>query len=425
MPNSLPPRRRNGFTLVELLVVIAIIGVLVGLLLPTVQAAREAARRMSCGNNLRQIGIGIHNYHDTHKQLPRHGTGTRVPGGNGWAFAPRNTGPLANNGSRLSYLVGLLPFVEQQPLWEQISNPYQTTPTVIYQPFGPSPDRNLAAEAAEPYPPYMTEIATFRCPSDPGAGLPAMGRTNYAACLGDAMELNHFGMFQFYFPSLRWSDRFTNSPGHIDYVRRAKAHCRGAFVPRADKRFRSIRDGLSQTILVGEIPTDLGDLDARTTGRRGGSTGYDVMLQPTICRPDLDPERPQFWANANNIISFDNRRGMKWASMLPSYTGFNTILPPNAESCLNSAGPAARGTHTAGSRHPGGCHVLMADSALKFVNDSIDAGKIDGPTLLIDHGSAGINSSTTDATHSVGMKSPFGVWGAMGTRASSEVTESE
>ena len=69
-------KHNRGFTLVELLVVIAIIGVLVGLLLPAVQAAREAARRMSCSNNFKQIGLGIHNYHSAYKQLPKHGTGT-------------------------------------------------------------------------------------------------------------------------------------------------------------------------------------------------------------------------------------------------------------------------------------------------------------------------------------------------------------
>jgi len=96
--------RRNGFTLVELLVVIAIIGVMVGLLLPAVQSARESARRMSCGNNLKQLGLAFHNYHDTYKVFPAGLTGT-------------NSGALSNGG-RLSPFVGLLPFIEQQPLMD-------------------------------------------------------------------------------------------------------------------------------------------------------------------------------------------------------------------------------------------------------------------------------------------------------------------
>lgn len=128
-------RRSSGFTLVELLVVIAIIGVMVGLLLPAVQAAREAARRMSCGNNFKQIGLGLHNYHAAYNKLPSAGYGTRM-----------HTG-------RLNCLVGILPFVEQQALWEQISNPLQvpagTTPTPsgaingIWPAFGPGPSVDL------------------------------------------------------------------------------------------------------------------------------------------------------------------------------------------------------------------------------------------------------------------------------------------
>ena len=131
---------RSGFTLVELLVVIAIIGILVGLLLPAVQAAREAARRMSCSNNFKQIGLAIHNYHSAFKQLPTNGTGTRrTP-------ATRNATQDCNR-LFLSWLVPILPNLEQQGLWDQISNPNkEATPgqTVqatggVWFPMGPCP----------------------------------------------------------------------------------------------------------------------------------------------------------------------------------------------------------------------------------------------------------------------------------------------
>lgn len=107
-------RRKSGFTLVELLVVIAIIGVMVGLLLPAVQAAREAARRMACSNNVKQMGLGLHNYHSAFNKLPK--------GSGGGTFAAGGT-PLTDNRNRLSGLPAILPYIEQTALWEQISNP--------------------------------------------------------------------------------------------------------------------------------------------------------------------------------------------------------------------------------------------------------------------------------------------------------------
>ena len=132
--------RKAGFTLVELLVVIAIIGILVGLLLPAVQAAREAARRMSCSNNFKQMGLAIHNYHSTYNRIPTHGVGTTsFPSANN-AWWAANT--LANN-RRLSVLVGILPFVEQQSIWDIVSNPndFDKDGVIDYQAMGPTPDQ--------------------------------------------------------------------------------------------------------------------------------------------------------------------------------------------------------------------------------------------------------------------------------------------
>ena len=124
--NCSAPRWRKGFTLVKLLVVIAIIGVLVGLLLPAVQAAREAARRMSCSNNFKQIGLGMHNYHAAYQMFPSTWDGSTP------------------NGYRVNLnLVGILPFIEQQALWEQLSNPSQQG-TTNFDPMGASPGHELS-----------------------------------------------------------------------------------------------------------------------------------------------------------------------------------------------------------------------------------------------------------------------------------------
>lgn len=392
--------RRNAFTLVELLVVIAIIGVLVGILLPAVQAAREAARRMSCSNNFKQIGLALHNYHSAYNRLPSHIGGTFHPRDNAsYSGANRHR---ATNQFNLSFLVGLTPFLEQQTLWDQISHSYsfgvdgETAITPAWPAMGPAP-------LNPSYRPWQNVVQTLRCPSDPGGGLPSQGRTNYAACFGDSTDWVETGYW-------RWDGGLSRWVSDALQATRAGGSCRGVFVPRRFTAFRDVQDGLSNTIACGEIATDLGDRDVRTTPHLFTGWAPGVHTNPRICQPDRDPSRPQFWdPGFSNIGAVENRRGYSWADGRPLYSGFNTTLPPNNEVCLG-ANHSAGGHAPASSRHPGGVHVLMADGAVKFIGDSIEAGDDSAPVVT---------------SANPGRPSPYGLWGALGTRASHEVIEQE
>lgn len=429
----------NGFTLLELLIVMGVIGVLIGLLLPAVQAAREAARRMSCSNNFRQISLAVAQYHDAFEHLPLHGTGT---------FNNVND-PLNTNQFRLSYLVSILPFIGQTPMWEVISqehldavpdndtnreplpedrydapyaDPYDDywgrtpdgtqddqEPTTLYPPMGPVPSLTS-------YEPWSIDLSTFRCPSDPGIGLPAMGRTNYAACLGDAIEGLDEGLWRY--RDLKWAP---------DGEATMRATGRGMFIPRMITTMADVTDGLSNTIMLGEIATDLGDRDTRTTpsinngwsdpsGARPG-----VLDDVTICRSQIDPTRPQFWGPTPTMQSPSQNsqgRGFRWADANAFMTGFNTILPPNRELCFGGDAGTI-GTVTVSSRHQGGTHLAMADGAIKFMTDSIECGgfQIDAPHGTVTQNGQGPLSPDSD--------SPFGLWGALGTRGQGEMIDQD
>lgn len=399
--------KRLGFTLVELLVVIAIIGVLVGLLLPAVQAAREAARRMSCSNNFKQMGLALHNYHSAYNQLPMHGTGTKVlnPPNNNWWSQYNN-----ENSWQLSALVGITPFMEQQALWEQISNPLDANQdgTVDYPAMGPTP--NYTANPI--YTPWFTEIPTLRCPSDPGVGLPSLGRTNYGLCMGDSIANSREGLIT------RVNTDSAGKPGSSGQAQNQRAGQRGVFATHQTTAFRDILDGLANTIMCGEIATDLGDRDKRTMPSQHGSAGWtNLRDNPTWCESVqnyVDPQRPQFWLASTPIAGSTQGRGYRWADYDPKMTMVFTILPPNRETC----GPHNGGNYfmgTTSSRHQGGTHVLMGDGAVKFVTDSIEAG----------NSTAGMVHSGGTGTQAPGSKSPYGLWGSLGSRAAKEVIEEE
>jgi prepilin-type N-terminal cleavage/methylation domain-containing protein/prepilin-type processing-associated H-X9-DG protein len=420
---------RWAFTLVELLVVIAIIGVMVGLLLPAVQAAREAARRMSCGNNSKQIGLGLQNYHAAFNSMPMHGTGPTNENFN-TAGASTATDGTGFTRRELSFLVGLLPYVEQQPLWETVSNP-----AVIPNPSNPATPYRFPAFGPRPqtaeYTPWATDISTFRCPSDPGVGLPALGRTNYAACVGDGMYQIHIGV------ALHPNQMGGSATGpwlnqHEATMIRANCGLRGAFVPRKSVNFRDVRDGLSNTIAVAEIATDLlaasgGGQDYRTTPRSSNVSQAAILNNPKFCAQWIDTSRTYTWLPGTSGYSSNiHRRGFRWADYLPVCSQVNTILPPNAEACIINS--VEFGNVPPSSRHQGGVHVVMCDGAVKFITDSIEAGNSNSPCVYCNLSSAGGSVDGINGGNSVlpaGSQSPYGLWGALGTRASSEVLRSE
>jgi prepilin-type N-terminal cleavage/methylation domain-containing protein/prepilin-type processing-associated H-X9-DG protein len=430
-------RRSSGFTLVELLVVIAIIGVLVGLLLPAVQAAREAARRMSCSNNFKQIGLGIHDYHDAYKLLPVQGSGPWQVGT--WE---NNTGLTALAHGTNSYLVGILPFVEQQPLWEQMSNPLNINlddslrpPTPgPFPPFGPSADSD-APNGGRNYKPVMTEIASFRCPSDPGSGLPSAGRTNYAACVGDGIDRLHSGPV-----GCNWNGSTCLYTGKPDQgaSEATRASMRGFFTPRQQYDLGAILDGTANTIAALEIVTDLGDRDVRGVPVKdvtADSTGGDATSGDVdACDDSVDPLRPLFWQDMAQTVQQPDPwrsrygRGYMWSSHSMLMSGAQTIRAPNKPICSGDSDTwqamFAEGTYGASSRHPGGCHMLMGDGAVKFITDSIESGNQNSNAVRLGNTPGGSPSSATTSAVP-GAKSPFGLWGALGTRGNKEILTGE
>ncbi len=340
---------KRAFTLVELVVVIIIIGIILALLLPNGRGAREAARRMSCGNNFKQLGLGIHNYHAAYDHLPS-------------AMGNVNLGFHPLNDNRLSGLVAMLPFIEQQALWEQISMPSKFD-GVSYPAMGPTPWTSA-------YTPWKTDIATLRCPSSPAEPVD-FGLTNYTFCIGDMARDIHQ-------PTVN----------------------RGAFACRLTTRFSDLKDGTSNTIAMVEIGSDFSD--RKFVGQYATQQPATWLDNPLLCRDLGEPNRPTFYLP--DLTLGIQGRGGRWADGAAGFSLVNTILPPNGPSVAIEGSEAVDGLYTAGSFHQGGCHVLMADGAVKFITDSIETGNQNQPPLTSDQ--------LADRT-----ASPYGLWGALGTAA--------
>lgn len=305
-------KHRNAFTLVELLVVIAIIGVLVALLLPAVQAAREAARRMQCSNNLKQIGLALHNYHDVH--------GTFPPGGLGYPYV-------------WSAQAQLLPFVEQTSLQNLLD--FTVPPLTPFA--GAAHDASAVArnEAAA-----KNRLSMFLCPSDreavPGS---EFGGISYPACVGSGVN----------------NPADSSDDGSVN-------NADGVIFSKSRIGFRDIIDGSSNTIAFSEQLIG----DGQNTAPTGNDYRHRVveLSQGTQTTPaDCDPASASTWSG---------RRGEQWINGHFANTMYNHYYGPNASvpDCHNGHHNFA--LVSARSAHPGGVAVLLCDGSARFIAETID-----------------------------------------------------
>jgi prepilin-type N-terminal cleavage/methylation domain-containing protein len=353
-PMSSFRRSRSAFTLIELLVVIAIIAILIALLLPAVQQAREAARRTQCKNNLHQLGLAIHNYHDVFNLVPMTGY--------------TNAGDAGIGGRRFSGLVGMSPYFDQAPLYNLIEGG-GTAASVngMTNYFGNSfvPwDNNHRA--------VRTRIPMLQCPSDSAdTADTAKGGTNYMFSRGDT-TWDH---------NAQWN----NNGGRV----------RGMFVggngASGVRGFRDVVDGLSNTIAMSER------IKAKANGNRVKDGSVAKQPAQTVYRVNPSACLSQVNALGQYTVAVGNYAGLRWMDGTSQFTGHTTVVGPNKPSCTDpQSSDQWDGVIDPTSVHEGGVHCLLGDGAVRFISENIDAGNSAAPPP-------------------VSGPSPYGVWGSLGS----------
>jgi prepilin-type N-terminal cleavage/methylation domain-containing protein len=407
-------KQHHAFTLVELLVVIAIIGMLIALLLPAVQAAREAARRMQCSSNFKQLALSLHNFHDINNRFP----GSRSEGP---IHDRRMTLEAGGKSNMWSPDPILFPFMEQTPAWNAILAVSSTTEEFGTIPYGiPSV---VAQYLVGPFPAY-------RCPSDPEVMKPSdychtvpnvplsplsgqtirSSRTSTRWCMGDGM----------------WNcaEAPIQNNGVIAAPNNPKTYRRGMFTPWHYKDFGFITDGASNTVGISEAVCSDATGDGATTlvtpsaKVKGGITAgtiasvyVDGDVQPNLCLQNGYDLNDRTLLRANTTAPFYAAvwRGQLFGDGRSANVGFHTVLPPNSPSCgYNVAGGGEGwGVFSATSHHTGGVNAAYMDGSVHFVADTIDTGD-----LSLDQG--GHHEGTGTQPVNPGP-SNYGVWGALGT----------
>jgi prepilin-type N-terminal cleavage/methylation domain-containing protein/prepilin-type processing-associated H-X9-DG protein len=320
--------KRRGFTLIELLVVIAIIAVLIALLLPAVQSAREAARRAQCLNNLKQVGLGMHNYHSTHDKFPMSNT-----------VADAGAGSPNQEWGTWSAQALLLGYMEQTQIYNAINFSYTCW-------WGNGPNNNGQINSTA----FNTKLNTYLCPSDSYAGQNNIN--SYFASLGTTMN--------------PWN-----------------ADSSGIFAHRAAYGLRDITDGSSNTIafsegLVGNFSSfEIGRASVTGVSDNGSGSLLDASTNMPLVLSNAQACNAAFVRPATG--PFTNNRGYRWATGSPGISSFNTVITPNSKTyqfsgCRYGCGGCGvdfGNLLNATSAHPGGVNTLMGDGSVKFIKDSV------------------------------------------------------
>jgi prepilin-type N-terminal cleavage/methylation domain-containing protein/prepilin-type processing-associated H-X9-DG protein len=349
MTNVRAGRGRRAFTLIELLVVIAIIAILIGLLLPAVQKVREAAARAKCSNNLKQIGLAMHSFHDVNNGLPstRYCTPLGTPN--------RGASPVWDT---ISGFVYILPYLEQDNLHRAIySDPAMVNGT------GGSPWSSA-------FIPWTRVVPTYQCPSESAPAQNGVAPRNYHMNVGD---------------------HYNGSRGA--FLRQPTS---GTTPDRFGPTIQGIKDGSSNTLLVSERvrPSSSNDI---------GRLGYTTSTIPNDCKATFNYTTRTYTTQASTFA-----QSSRWGDGRSFFGEILTILPPNHPSCTRNNGwDGDNGFYTASSNHSGGVNAVMGDGSVRFIRDSIDAG-----------------NPAFDANTVTGP-SPYGVWGALGSRQGGEAVSNE
>ena len=356
--------RSNAFTLVELLVVIAIIGILIALLLPAVQAAREAARRMQCTNNLKQLALAEHNMHDAYQK-----------------FSAASRPQILNNRLWAGFITPLLPFFEQTALYERVKIACEADhPTWATWGFN--------YNGVDMESPWIVNLDAVVCPSSEGRGFTGLGKVSYRCNAGDLW--------------VNWDSFHT---------------LRGPFGPgdRIECSFSSIPDGTSNVIMLSEA--EIGS-DVRGVRIKGNVAINVPYGGPQNCKAVArsDGEFDMTKAGTENVT--DRAFGCRWGGSSQAYTQFFTVLPPNSPSCTTGSNVENNGLiASASSNHTGGVNVALCDGSVRFVSDTVDCSDLTRtPFTDINQGGNGGSPPTV----SVGGESWYGVWGAAGSRSGGE-----